>query len=207
MSRFISPSAPACPQCPQDGIGGAVPGQLAEDVAGRTLAEPPQRQRRLQVSHLDGGVPDRAGHRSERAGSPAPRPVPRKYDLAAWPSRCRAQLAVRHLSRIEPVLIAILVDHGSERADFLDAFARRYAHIAIDAQPSPVVQTILRDKAQIGRDVIPEPSVDLLGCEILSVRMSEGNIERLDVCFDAIGDADSANSPCRVAQPLPRSAC
>src|SRR5262249_48795288 len=93
------------------------------------------------------------------------------------------------------------IDHGGERADFLDAFARRHVYIAIDAQPSPIIQTILRDEAQIGRDVILEPSVDLLGCEVLAVGMSDRNVERLNVRFDAIGDAYAADValPCSPA--------
>src|SRR5262249_38244032 len=101
----------------------------------------------------------------------------------------------------EPVLISIFINHGGERADLLDAFAWRHVHIAINAQPSPIIQTILCEEAQIRRDVILEPSVDLLGCEVLAVGMSDWNVERLNVRFDAIGDAYASDValPCSPA--------
>ena len=108
--------------------------------------------------------------------------------------------------RVEAVAISVFVDQGGERADLFDAVARRHADIGFGAQPSPVVETVLRDEAQTGGDVILEPGVDLLGRKILCVGMSDRNIEAVHLIINVVGDEIPHTYPSRHGQLEPRSA-
>jgi hypothetical protein len=90
-------------------------------------------------------------------------------------------------------LVSVLVHHGGERTDLLQSLAWRHADVSFGAQPSPIVETILRDETQVGVDVVSEPGVDLRGLEVLRVGMPDRKIEPAYLPIGTIGDADSAN--------------
>ena len=54
--------------------------------------------------------------------------------------------------RVETVAVAILVDDGGERADLFQALGRRHPDVGLGAQPTKIIQSVLRDDAHVGRE-------------------------------------------------------
>ena len=75
--------------------------------------------------------------------------------------------------RVEAVAIAVLVDHGRERADLFEPLGRRHLDAGLGAQPSPIVETVLGDDAHAGIDVVSQPLEDLLAIKVLAVGMAQ----------------------------------
>ena len=93
----------------------------------------------------------------------------------------------------EAVAVPILVNHCRECTDLLEAL--RYPDIGFDAQPAKVIEPVLRDDSNIGRDQIPQPRKDAGGVEIVAIGVTEREIIRLNISAFAPGDADTADMP------------
>jgi hypothetical protein len=108
-----------------------------------------------------------------------------RYRLAAWlswESRGKRSLFEQSLvlagkiapiaQSIEAVSMAVLVDHGRERADLFEAFGRRHVETEIGPQPAIIIETVLSDDAYLARELRSQPSYDLLAVEVCAIGMA-----------------------------------
>jgi hypothetical protein len=100
--------------------------------------------------------------------------------------------------RLETIASEVFVDHRRERADFLEAIGRGHHNAGVGMQPSPIVKSVLRDDAHVGRDEIADPLEYLFGIKVGTIRLADREIVCADRALDSIGNAyadDEAVTP------------
>jgi len=90
--------------------------------------------------------------------------------------------------RVETVVVAVFIDYGGERANFLQLFGRRHRHPEIGGQPTPVEPAVLRDEVHAGCDVVLEPSHHCITVDVLGVGVLQREVMCVHLTIDAICD-------------------
>src|SRR5262249_39639650 len=95
--------------------------------------------------------------------------------------------------RVEAILVSVLVHHGSERVDLLQALGRRHLDAEIGPQPAPVVEAVFGDGANVGPEQGGQPADNLFTMEVCAVGVADRNVGRADRTTFAPRGAEAAN--------------
>src|SRR5262249_43852771 len=94
---------------------------------------------------------------------------------------------------VEIVGEAVLVNQRRQCEDLFEPFGRRHLQAEVCPQPAVIVEPVLRDDANAGRQQIRQPSNNVLAREVLAVGMAQRNIDGADLTISAPSNADATD--------------